>query len=85
MLRLYWFELNGGTSLPPGTKRGAGVAAFDRSDAEDILRRQVFGGAPPPIRDCIEDIDVSTLDPGHVLPNMAPPNERGVWFPLGYR
>jgi hypothetical protein len=28
---------------------------------------------------------VSTLDKGHVLPNMAAPNERGIWYPLGFQ
>jgi hypothetical protein len=65
--------------------RGVGVTAIDRKDAEALLQQRVFGGASPPIRDCIEDVDVSTLDPGHILPNMEPPNERGVWFPRGYR
>jgi hypothetical protein len=25
-----------------------------------------------------------TLDPGHVLPNMAAPSRRGIWFPIGF-
>ncbi len=30
----------------------------------------------------VEDVDVTTLDAGHVRPNpMHPPSERGVWFP----
>jgi hypothetical protein len=28
-----------------------------------------------------EDVDIQTLDQGHVLPNMGVPSERGVWFP----
>jgi hypothetical protein len=28
------------------------------------------------------NVDVSTLDPGHVLPNMLPPNWRSVWYPI---
>jgi len=38
----------------------------------------------PEIKKVIENVDVSTLDAGHVLPNMSPPNIRGVWFPLRY-
>ena len=41
-------------------------------------------GELPTIAVLIEDVDVSTLDAGHVLPNMSPPVRRGVWFPLGY-
>jgi hypothetical protein len=33
----------------------------------------------------IEDIDIATLDPKHVLPNMADPSQPGIWFPVGYR
>jgi hypothetical protein len=29
-------------------------------------------------------VDVSSLDPGHVPPNVGPPHVRGVWFPSGY-
>jgi len=29
-------------------------------------------------------VDVSTLDHGHVLPNMEVVLLRGVWFPKGY-
>jgi hypothetical protein len=32
----------------------------------------------------IEDVDVTTLDANHVLPNMMPPSVRGVWYPIGY-
>lgn len=32
----------------------------------------------------IEDVDVSTLDPEHVLPNTGVPAARGIWFPLGH-
>lgn len=38
----------------------------------------------PPIADAIEDVDISTLDLGHVGPNMEVPVFRGVWFPKGY-
>ena len=29
----------------------------------------------------VEDVDLTTLDAGHVRPNMHPASERGVWFP----
>jgi hypothetical protein len=47
-----------------------------------LLRQQVFDGGPlPPTRRVIEDVDVSTLDAGHVRPNMGVPVWRGVWWP----
>jgi len=33
----------------------------------------------------IEDVDVSTLDQDHVARNMLDPNERGIWYPLGFQ
>ena len=30
----------------------------------------------------IVDVDVRSLDQGHVIPNMGPPNLRGVWYPM---
>ena len=27
---------------------------------------------------------VRDLDQGHVIPNMAPPNWRGIWYPKGF-
>jgi hypothetical protein len=54
----------------------------DRSDAEALLAACVLAKAGlPPVREVIEDVDVRTLDAGHVLPNMGDPSVRGVWFP----
>jgi len=39
---------------------------------------------PFPIASSVEDVDVRTLDQGHVIPNMLPPDRRGVWYPMGY-
>lgn len=88
MLRLhrYWFRFEGEPlSLPPGIVLGCGVTAFTREDALHLLATHVFRGPIPPILSVTEDIDVSTLDAGHVLPNMHEPASRGVWYPLGYR
>jgi hypothetical protein len=64
---------------------GYGVTAYDYADALQILRWQAFDNNPlPPVASVIEDVDVSTLDAGHILPNMHPPNWRGIWFPMGY-
>jgi hypothetical protein len=83
----YWieFERSVATTLPPGTTLGIGVTAFGKDDALALVRQRVFDdGELPRIAVLIEDVDVPTLDAGHVLPNMAPPVERGVWLPLGY-
>lgn len=84
-MRRYWFEFVDAPMYSP-LRLGCGVSAFDRGDAQKILREKVFAevGSTLEIRRVIEDVDVSTLDPGHVRPNMGVVVHRGVWFPLGY-
>ena len=66
--------------------RGIGVTAHSLNDALSILDEELWRGGPGvPISTIIEDVDVSTLDKDHVIPNMALPLERGIWFPLGHR
>ena len=38
----------------------------------------------PPVKEIRENVDVSSLDEGHVLRNIGPLHVRGVWFPRGY-
>jgi hypothetical protein len=61
---------------------GCGVTALDVEDAKSLMTRVALNGEPlPAIAHVVEDVDVQTLDPGHVLPNMGDPSIRGVWFP----
>jgi len=86
-LRRFWIEFEGqlGDGLPAGVLVGCGVTAFNYDDAVNLVRERVFEGDQlPRIKKCVEDVDVSALDQGHVLPNMSSPTERGIWFPLGY-
>lgn len=86
-LRRYWitFDFTSEDRPPPGTLIGCGVTAADLDDALGIVRNRVFQRAElPRVTEVREDVDVSTLDAGHVLPNMGVPSTRGVWFPLGY-
>jgi hypothetical protein len=86
-LHRYWFQfdLKLGDDAPAGTLLGCGVTAFNYEDAIALLGERVFRSASlPPIVEVREDVDVSQLDPGHVLPNMGIPIDRGVWFPKGY-
>ena len=62
---------------------GFGVTATDLDDALGIVHREFFQRHDldmPPVREVVENVDVSTLD-DHVRPNMHPPNWRGMWFP----
>lgn len=86
VLHRYWFVLSSdaGVELPPGTGLGCGVTAATYDAAVDTLRERVFSGRLPPIQSVVEDVDISSLDPGHVRPNMGSPLRAGIWVPLGY-
>lgn len=76
----FWFEFE------IGRTRRIGVTAWTREDAEALVTAKVFDGAPMPNPlTVIEDVDVSQIDPNHVLLNMEPSDVRGIWFPRGYR
>ncbi len=82
----FWFQfdfkLDDGS--PPGLLMGCGVSAYDYNDALSLLKTKVFKGEVPTPKSVEKDVDISTLDPNHILPNMGIPIKRGVWFPLGY-
>jgi hypothetical protein len=61
------------------------VTAFSYSDALQILNTKMFKDIIiPEITNCTENVDIRTLDQGHVIPNMCSPSERGIWYPLFY-
>jgi hypothetical protein len=73
-LRRFWCPIPG--------HLGIGVTAASRAEAEALA-----SGAAAQLRwsftssNIVEDVDVRDLDQNHVVPNMGPPNWRGVWFP----
>jgi hypothetical protein len=83
-LKRYWIRFQ--SVLPyDSLDLGCGVTAYTYDDAINILRDTTFKGkAPLQVDTVIEDVDISTLDQKHVVPNMEPPVWRGVWFPKGY-
>lgn len=84
-LRRYWIVFEGAERFGVAIRPGVGVTAVDLDDAIGLIEQIIFKGTLPiPPTSVTEDVDVSTLDPGHVLPNMLPPNRRGIWFPVGY-
>jgi hypothetical protein len=84
LYRRYWFRFEI-SDIPTPLNLGCGVTACDYDDALTLLRERVFPGRElPRIVECIEDVDVSTLDRNHVRPNMGVVVYPGVWFPLGY-
>ncbi|HLK29204.1 MAG TPA: hypothetical protein VKT28_11555 [Puia sp.] len=83
----YWFEFENCDIISSiaGLRIGCGVTAFNYSDAVNIMQNKIFKDKPiPEITSFVEDVDVRTLDQGHVIPNMWIPTFRGIWFPLGY-
>ncbi len=86
-LKRFWIEFvySAEHPLPMGMQRGCGVSAFHDEDAMHLLKTIVFSSASlPEIKKITENIVFSTLDKGHVLPNMGDVTVRGVWFPLGF-
>lgn len=79
-LRRFWFTFDP-ASRPIGCL-GYGVTAWTREDALAILSQQMPGEVDT-IAEYIEDVDVSTLDPRHILPNVGDVTVRGIWFPGG--
>ncbi|MEO3404270.1 hypothetical protein AAFN85_10225 [Mucilaginibacter sp. CAU 1740] len=83
LLVRYWFEFDlsvASKDIPPGISMGCGITAFNYDDALLILSITIFKGKQmPPIKRIIENVDISKLDEGHVLPNIVnPPVNRGV-------
>lgn len=83
----FWieFEIDNVFSFPAGIGIGCGVTAIDYNDALALIDSKIFSNMiRPNIKNVIENVDIRRLDHDHVIPNMNPPNDRGIWFPLGY-
>jgi len=75
LLRRFWFHTKQGC--------GIGVTAFSKDDAEQLLAEaaQTILWLNTEVTEVVEDVDVRDLDQDHVIPNMAPPSFRGIWYP----
>jgi hypothetical protein len=74
-LRGYWFKSR--------RNLGVGITAYTLEDANALLRDATDRHSlDVEIFEVIEDVDIKDLDQGHVIPNMNPPNLRGIWFPM---
>jgi hypothetical protein len=85
-LTRFWIEFESrDTVFGYGMSAGCGVTAWNYDDALNILKEKVFHDKSlPDIKKVTENIEVSTLDAGHILPNILPPSVRGIWYPMGY-
>ena len=80
----FWFEFEGDIHLlrPFRIGIGCGVTAYDYNDAVDLIRSELFDGAPlPKIKRVIDNIDVRTLEYNHVQRGMGVCVWRGIWWP----
>ena len=78
-MKRYWFQFDIESSInyPAGIGFGCGVTALDYSDAVTIMKKHLFGDRDlPPIKEVVENVDLRTLDQGHVTPNMKSPDHR---------
>ena len=82
-LRRYWLTFDVTFDSPYlMLLQGCGVTAYSLEDAHELIQTYILEDLPkPPIKSVTEDVDVSTLDPSHVLPNMGITLRRGIWFP----
>ena len=85
LLTTYWFVTFPESRLGP---KNFGVTAYSKEDAKQLIIETVnCYGLRPYIdnlndeTEVIEDIDIRTLDQGHVMPNMGDITFRGVWYP----
>lgn len=78
-MQVYWLKFSE-PAVSQGLGLGAGITARDPADAT-ALARDAFGKVRISSIDLVDD--VSSLDEGHVRPNMGNILIRGVWFPLG--
>jgi hypothetical protein len=63
-------------------RRGCGVTGYDQTDCERLIATDLLKGEDLPLTTrVIPDVDVQTLDLGHVIPNMGVVVWRGVWWP----
>ena len=75
ILHRYWFQMT--------DHIGYGVTAYSEDDARNLIAGAVGGAAlESGLVQIIVDVDVRSLDQSHVIPNMGPPNLRGVWYPM---
>lgn len=73
-LTRYWFKTRSGL--------GFGITALSEEDAKVLLTDAATTiGKDYEVLEIIPNVDLRALDQTRVLPHMASPNSRGVWFP----
>ena len=73
-MRRFWIEFEpplGVHKHPAMTSAGCGVTALSVEDALFLLKHHIFPNGLPEIGKLVEDVDISTIDQRHVVPNMG--------------
>ena len=82
-LRKFWITFEK-IERPNILNLGCGVTAHDEEDAIQLVRNVFHSNAERrELQSIVEFSNLSDLDQKHVVPNMADPALRGIWFPLG--
>jgi hypothetical protein len=89
LLHRYWLTFAqsdiDAAGLPQYFRLGCGVTAFSPDGALSLIQQRILRGANlPTLVSFVEDVDVRTLDAGHVIPNMEERVSRGIWYPMGF-
>ena len=79
-MKRFWITFEQVESGPPGL--GCGVTAHDVDDAISLIKAEYTQCAGHlAVRSVTADVDVSTLDAKHILPNIGNVFRRGMWWP----
>jgi len=71
----FWFKTEVGL--------GFGVTAHSLEDAHALVSAAASEiGIRYKVVEILANVDIQTLDQGHVIPNMGSPSFRGVWYPM---
>jgi hypothetical protein len=61
---------------------GIGVTAVSLDVAKQLATEVANRFGWGSLGSVAQDVDIRSLDQGHVIPNMGPPNLPGVWYPF---
>lgn len=85
-LTRFGFEFDPTNSAAAKSLSWWGVTAWTVEGARVLISDAGrFDQAFPRVSRLVEGVDISTLDQNYVARNMATPNLRGIWYPLGFQ
>ena len=78
LLTYYWIEIENDNP----SYRKIGVTAFSIEDAKLLIESHNSFPDSLILRSVKENIKFEDLDQNHVVPNMKPITDRGIWYPI---